>query len=251
MEAVNNYIRFLIPQKNPKKPVNGFFITGTDTDVGKTVVTACLATLFINQGLDVGVMKPIETGVDPECSSAANSDAKFLMEVAGSPDAETEVCPYRLKTPASPYQSAQIEGTQIQPSAILEKFKILQSRHKMMLVEGIGGLLVPITRNFNVADLVLEIGLPLIIVSRLRVGTLNHTLLTVNAAKQYGIKIKGIILNQQESGELSDVEKQQGKLMEEFSNLPILGTCPYIEDVSNIRKSLPRIEQAFKDKIIF
>jgi dethiobiotin synthetase len=227
--------------------MNGFFITGTDTGVGKTVVTACLATLFKNQG--VGVMKPIETGVDPECSSTANSDAKFLMEVSSSTDAENEVCPHRLKTPASPYQASQIAGTPIQPATILEKFKTLQSRHNMMLVEGIGGLLVPITAHYNVADLVLEMGLPLIIVSRIRVGTLNHTLLTIKAARQYGLKIKGVILNRQEGGDLDEVEKHQGELIKELSDIPILGTCPYIEDVSaeGLRENLPKIEQAFQD----
>jgi dethiobiotin synthetase len=227
--------------------MNGFFITGTDTGVGKTVVTACLATLFKNQG--VGVMKPIETGVDPKCSSAANSDAKFLMEVSGTTDTEEEVCPYRLKVPASPYQASQIAGTPIQPATILEQFKILQSRHNMMLVEGIGGLLVPITARYNVADLALEIGLPLIIVSRIRVGSLNHTLLTINAARQHGLKIKGIILNKQESGDLDEVEKQQKTLIEELSDTPILGTCLYIEDVSvkNLQQNLVQIKQAFQD----
>jgi dethiobiotin synthetase len=227
--------------------MNGFFITGTDTGVGKTIVTACLATLFKSQ--NVGVMKPIETGVDPKCSSTANSDAKFLMEVSGSPDAEEEVCPHRLKIPASPYQASQIAGTPIQPATILEKFKLLQSRHNMMLVEGIGGLLVPITARYNVADLALEMGLPLIIVSRIRVGTLNHTLLTINAARQYGLKIKGIILNRQEAGDLDEVEKQQGKLIEELSDTPILGTCPFIEDLSvdNLQQNLAQIEQAFQD----
>ena len=228
--------------------MNGFFITGTDTDIGKTVVTACLTTLFKSQDMDVGVMKPIETGVDPACSSSANSDAKFLMESSSSTDAEEEVCPYRLKTPASPYQAAQIAGIQIQPSTIIEKFKVLRSRHRMMMVEGIGGILVPITYKCSVADLALEIGLPLIIVSRLRVGTLNHTLLTINAAQQYGLKIKGIILNQHEAGGLNDIEIKQGELIEEFSNIPILGTCPHLEDISleGIQESLPNIQQAFE-----
>lgn len=232
--------------------MSGFFITGTDTGVGKTVVTACLATLFKSQGIDVGVMKPIETGVDPVCSSSANSDTKFLMEVSGNGDAEDVVCPYRFKTPASPYQAVQIDGGSIQPATILDNFKVLQSRHDRMLVEGVGGLLVPITQHYSVADLALEIGLPLIIVSRFRLGTLNHTLLTVNAARQHGLKIKGIILNRQESGDFDNVEKQQGKLIEELSDIPILGIAPYIEEVSSegIRESLPLIEQAFKNKFV-
>ena len=227
--------------------MNGLFITGTDTGVGKTVVTACLANFFKSQ--DVGVMKPIETGVDPKCNSAANSDAKFLMEVSGTTDADEEVCPLRLKTPASPYQASQIAGTSIQPTTILKQFKVLQSRHNMMLVEGVGGLLVPITARYNVADLAREIGLPLIIVSRVRVGTLNHTLLTINAARQHGLLIKGIILNKQENDDLDKVEEEQGELIEELSDIPILGTCPYIENVSmeRIQNNLGKIKNAFKD----
>ena len=116
------------------------------------------------------------------------------------------------------------------------------------MVEGIGGILVPITYKYSVADLALEIGLPLIIVSRLRVGTLNHTLLTINAAQQYGLKIKGIILNQHEGGVPNDVEIKQGELVEEFSGTPMLGTCPSLKDVSaeGIKESLPSIQQAFR-----
>jgi len=231
--------------------MSGFFITGTDTDVGKTIVTACLTTLFKSRGINVGVMKPIETGVDPICHSSANSDANFLMEILGDNGKSEEVCPYRFKTPASPYQAAQIEKKIIQPKKIIEKYKVLKSHHSMMLIEGVGGLLVPITNHYNVGNLAFDIGLPLIIVSRIRLGTLNHTLLTIKAAQQYGLKLKGVVLNQQENYCLNSVEKQQGKLIEEFSNIPILGVCPYIKDVSStgIKESLPKIEEAFKNKI--
>ena len=215
--------------------MQGYFITGTDTNVGKTVVTACLSTLFKSRGEDVGVMKPIETGVDPECSSSANSDAKFLIEVTGVQDALEDVCPYRLKAPASPYQAARIEGKELDPEKLLERFRALQSKHSMMLVEGIGGLLVPITQRYNVTDLALQMNLPLIIVSRIQIGTLNHTLLTINAARQHGLKVAGVILNPVHEGELDTIEEEQGSLIEEFSDTPILGTCPYIHDVSSER----------------
>ena len=215
--------------------MQGYFITGTDTNVGKTVVTACLSTLFKSRGEDVGVMKPIETGVDPECSSSANSDAKFLIEVTGVQDALEDVCPYRLKAPASPYQAARIEGKELDPEKLLERFRALQSKHSMMLVEGIGGLLVPITQRYNVTDLALQMDLPLIIVSRIQIGTLNHTLLTINAARQHGLKVAGVILNPVHEGELDTIEEEQGSLIEEFSDTPILGTCPYIHDVSSER----------------
>ena len=215
--------------------MQGYFITGTDTNVGKTVVTACLAKLLKNRGENVGVMKPIETGVDPECSSSANSDAKFLIEVTGVQDALEDVCPYRLKAPASPYQAARIEGKELDPEKLLERFRALQSKHSMMLVEGIGGLLVPITQRYNVTDLALQMNLPLIIVSRIQIGTLNHTLLTINAARQHGLKVAGVILNPVHEGELDTIEEEQGSLIEEFSDTPILGTCPYIHDVSSER----------------
>lgn len=228
--------------------MQGYFITGTDTGVGKTVVTACLTALFKSRGEDIGVMKPIETGVDSECSTSANSDAKFLMEVAGVQDALEDVCPYRLKFPASPYQAAKMEGRELKPEKLLEKFRTLQSKHSMMLVEGIGGLMVPITQRYNVADLALQINLPLIIVSRVKVGTLNHTLLTINAARQHGLKVAGVILNPSKEGELDAIETEQGKLIEEFSDTPILGTCPYIENVSSvgIKQNLNLLQNEFR-----
>lgn len=228
--------------------MQSYFITGTDTNVGKTVVTACLATLFKSRGEDVGVMKPIESGVDPECSSSANSDAKFLMEVSGVQDALEDVCPYRLKTPASPYQAARIEEKELDPEKILERFRALQSKHSMMLVEGVGGLLVPITRRYNVTDLALQMNLPLIIVSRIQVGTLNHTLLTINAARQHGLKVAGVILNPVHEGELDNIEEEQGSLIEELSDTPILGSCPYIQDVSSERiiQNLALLQKQFQ-----
>ena len=225
--------------------MKGYFITGTDTGVGKTIVTACLANLFKNQ--NVGVMKPIETGVDPECSSSSNSDAKFLMEITGVQDPLEDVCPYRLKSPASPYQAAKIEGKVIDPERILERFRALQSKHSMMLVEGIGGLMVPIAQRYKVTDLALQMGLPLIIVSRVQLGTLNHTLMTISAAQQQGLKIKGVILNPAYEGELEPIEAEQGQLIEEFSGVPILGTCPYINDLSSegVNKSLVLLQRQF------
>ena len=213
--------------------MKGYFITGTDTGVGKTVVTACLAAFFKSRGEDVGVMKPIETGVSPECSSSANSDARFLMEVTGVRDPLEDVCPYTLKPAASPYQAARIEGKELDPEKILDRFRALQSRHSMMLVEGIGGLLVPITVHYNVADLALKVDLPLIIVSRVKLGTLNHTLLTINAAREKGLQVKGVILNSTDAEEWDAIEAEQGSLIEKLSDTPILGVCPHIHDISS------------------
>ena len=211
----------------------GYFITGTDTNVGKTVVTACLLSLYRKNGIDAGVMKPIETGVDHKYSSGANSDAKFLLTIAENGDSLDEICPIRLKPKASPLQATRITDQTLDIELILKNFRSLQAKHDQMLVEGIGGLLVPLTANYSVFDLIRDINLPLIIVSRFSLGTLNHTLLTVKIAQESGVEIAGIILNQCEDRPLNDIELGQASLIQELSNVPLLGECPFIDSISS------------------
>ena len=210
----------------------GYFISGTDTGVGKTVVTACLLALYHKRSVDLGVMKPMETGIDPECSSEANSDAKFLLAVSGNQDALEEVCPIRLQPPAAPLQAARMTGQTIAIDSILENFRKLQTRYDQILVEGVGGLMVPLKPDYFITDLIRDMDLPLIIVSRLTLGTLNHTLLTLKTAQSTGIEIAGVILNRSDNNPLNDVEKGQANLIHELSGVPIIGECPFINPVS-------------------
>ena len=211
----------------------GYFISGTDTGVGKTVVTASLLSYYRKLGIKTGIMKPIETGVDPECSSEANSDAKFLLEISGNKDTIEEVCPIRLKPAASPLQAARMINQTVNIDSIMKNFYRLQTRYEQMLVEGIGGLMVPIKLDYLVSDLIKDIQLPLIIVSRFSLGTLNHTLLTLRAAQENKIEIAGIILNRLKNEPLSEIEMEQTNLIEELSGVPILGDCPFINSVSS------------------
>ena len=210
----------------------GYFISGTDTCVGKTVVTACLLAFYREHGIDTGIMKPIETGVDQTCSSEANSDAKLLLAVSGNQDTFEEVCPVRLKPMASPLQAARMTNQALDIDFILENFHRLQARHDQMLVEGIGGLLVPLKTNYLVSDLIKDMQLPLIIVSRISLGTLNHTLLTLKAARETGVEIAGVILNHLENRQLNEVELGQTSLIQELSKIPVLGECPFIDSIS-------------------
>ena len=210
----------------------GYFISGTDTGVGKTIVTACLLTLFRKWGVSTGIMKPIETGVDPECSSESNSDAKFLLAVSGNKDTLEETCPIRLKPAAAPLQAARMEHRELEINRILENFRLLQNRHDQILVEGVGGLMVPLRPDYLVADLVLDLGLPLIVVSRVTLGTLNHTLLTLTAAEEAGIDVAGVILNRMEDRELNAVEREQAGLIRELSETEVLGECLFIDKLS-------------------
>ena len=210
----------------------GYFISGTDTCVGKTVVTACLLAFYREHGIDTGIMKPIETGVDQKCSSEANSDAKFLLAVSGNQDALEEVCPVRLKPIAAPLQAARMTGQTLDIDFILENFHRLQGRHDQMLVEGVGGLLVPLKANYLISDLIKDMQLPLIIVSRISLGTLNHTLLTLKAAQETGVEVAGVILNHLENRPLNEVELEQASLIQELSKIPVLGECPFIDSIS-------------------
>ena len=213
-------------------PAQGLFITGTDTGVGKTVVTAAILTWLHHQGLKAGVMKPIETGVDRECSSASNSDALFLMECGGIGDDLTEVCPIRLKPAASPFQAARIENLTLQPETILSAYRTLSEKYDWMLVEGIGGVRVPITCDYGVLDLMRDLDLPAVVVARYQLGTLNHTLLTLDRLEQNGIPVRGVIFNRSEPEAPDAIEQAQPRLIEELSGIKALGGFPYIDNLN-------------------
>ncbi|MGV7221778.1 MAG: dethiobiotin synthase [Nitrospinales bacterium] len=209
----------------------GIFITGTDTDIGKTVVTTCLLAALKNRGLSVGIMKPIETGVDPECNSIANSDAKFLHQVSGNKNSPKEVCQYRFKTAASPLQAALEDDVDpVDEKIILKAYSQLAEKHDLVLVEGIGGLLVPIRENYLVVNLIVDLQIPIIVVSPFKLGAINHTLLTLEIAGKYGVQVKGLIYNPLDNPETTC--KSQEKIIEQFSGIKSLGECPFIEQLS-------------------
>ena len=213
--------------ENMKKKSKGFFITGTDTGVGKTVATACLVKLLQQRSVDVGVMKPVETGV-PVGATSHSTDAGFLKIASGVKDSITEISPYRFKTPTSPLQAAKIEGVSIRISQLTDSFKSLSKKHDRLLVEGIGGLMVPITKKHSVADLILKFRLPLIVISRTSLGTINHTLLTVKLAQSLGIEVRGILFNHTRKGKLDTLELDSIHLAAELSGVPSLGILPYL-----------------------
>lgn len=192
----------------------GIFITGTDTGCGKTHVTILLAKYFMEQGVDVGVMKPISTGPMKE------NDAVLLKKTLKLKEPLKLINPIHLKSPLAPYPAAKLENRKIDLNRILSAYKKLSSKHEMLLVEGIGGVLVPLTRDFYVIDLIKLLGLPAIIVARAGLGTINHTLLTVEALKKRGIKILGIIMNGYRGLDIS--EKSNAEIIEELAGVKVL-----------------------------
>src|SRR5438477_779637 len=165
---------------------NGLFITGTDTGVGKTMVTAGLAMLLRSRHKPVGVMKPIQTGCPMVEGKPFPEDTVKLQGASETDDPLELVTPYRFRSPLAPFVAGRIERKKITFSKILRAYRQLKQRHAFMLVEGIGGILVPITKKARVLELIQLLDLPLLIVARSGLGTLNHTLLTAHRAKEAG-----------------------------------------------------------------
>lgn len=171
----------------------GLFVTGTDTGVGKTLITAALALILRDRGIRVGVMKPVETGVaNPE---GLGDDAALLVSVADCTAEAGLVSPYRFPLPAAPDLAAKNAGAAIHPAQILDAEAQLAGEHDFMLLEGAGGLMVPLRGGYLIADLARDLGYPLLVVSRPTLGTINHTLLTVHAARTMDLEVAGVVVN--------------------------------------------------------
>lgn len=212
--------------------MTNFFITGTDTAVGKTYVTALLLAEFRRRGLRAAAMKPIACGPD------GRRDAEQYAAIMNHEQPLDILNPVYLRRPLAPYVAAKLEHRPINLRKIHSDFCLLTSEYSPVLVEGAGGLLVPIRRDYFVADLARDLGLPLLIVARLGLGTINHTLLTVRQAQASGLNIVGIILNDITGGKRGVAEKTNIKVLPELCGIPLLGVAPY-----DIRKICRRLLQ--------
>lgn len=199
----------------------GLFVTGTDTGVGKTVVACALAEQLRARGVDVGVMKPIETGV----GSQGPLDAIALAEAAGVRDAMELICPIRLALPAAPAVAASAEGRELDLTAIRTAFDTLRARHECVIVEGAGGLLVPISPSGTMADLARDLALPLLVVTRGRLGTVNHTLLTLEVAAGRGLPVAGVVLSHGPTP-LASADAANLSILRELLGARLLGEIP-------------------------
>ena len=213
----------------------GVFVTGTDTGVGKTTVAVGLVHLLKKRGLDVGVMKPIATGARRLNGRLVSEDARLLMEAASSQDPHKIVNPVCLSAPAAPSVASLKEHSPIKLRSIWEAFRTLKSRHQFLVVEGIGGLLVPIDGKLFLADIAKKMSLPLIIVAKNSLGTINHTLLTIEAAKRRRLKIAGIVLNSTDGPQVGRLSDSNKKEIERLSGVPVLAVIPYIPKKDRIR----------------
>src|SRR3990172_10839643 len=210
----------------------GIFVTGTDTGVGKTVVTAGIAAALRARGINVGVMKPVHTGCTIIKGKLRPEDSLLLARAAASNDPEELMTPYMFRESAAPYAAAKEHNMVIDIGKITDCFNELCRRHDYVIVEGIGGVLVPVTREFYVADLIKRLNIPLILVTRPDLGSINHTLLSIHCLKTKKINLSGIIISNCKKGSRNFAEKTFQDSIETLTDIPVLGTLPYITNCS-------------------
>lgn len=218
----------------------GFFISGTDTGVGKTIAASVIAVGLKKKGWSVGFMKPVQTGALLEGENRFSPDLEFSQRALGLPYPENHSTfsyhpqvPYLLKEPLAPYVAAKLEEVEIQPSRLLDSAKWLAQHYDFLIIEGAGGVLVPITQDYLMIDLIKDLGYPVVLVGRTRLGTINHTLLTLEALRNRSIPIAGLVFNNPEP-EIGDIcEQTNPEVIEAFGQVPILGIFPHLSDMAS------------------
>ena len=205
----------------------GLFVTGTDTGVGKTMISCLIAAAWQARGLDVGVMKPIETGDAAMPHGIFDSDGWLLRCAASSREPMTAITPWRYAEPLAPLACARSSGIELDRSQLLAAIAAMAEHHRCLVVEGVGGALVPLGKDWFVADLMAEVGLSALVVGRAGLGTINHMLLTIEALQRRGIALAGVVLNGAR-GELA--EQGNPGLLQELGKLSLWGVVPYLSD---------------------
>jgi dethiobiotin synthetase len=206
--------------------MHGIFITGTNTAVGKTAVAAGLAWALRKRKIDVGVMKPFAAANKVFSKKYRSQDTAILAKASGVNDPDCNLNPFFYSIAASPLVASELKhGMPVNVKRAVYELKKLGRKHDFLIAEGIGGIMVPLTENESVAGFVKQVHLPAVIVSTAKLGTLNHTLLTVMACKKFGIKIIGIILNKT-SKKPDIVEQKTAEVIERLTHIKVLAAIP-------------------------
>ncbi len=206
--------------------MTGLLITGTDTGVGKTFLACGLAALLAAKGKRVGVMKPVETGCELRNGQPYPEDAVRLRRSAGSTLPLELLCPYPFRPAVAPEVAAEMAGVRIEKEKIRSCFEQIAARHDITLVEGAGGLLVPLTRGYTFADLARDLGTPLLVVVGSKLGAINHTLLTLACARAMGLAVQGYVLNHPAATRDLAIETNRDALAR-LTDSPCLGSVPF------------------------
>jgi len=194
----------------------GLFVSGTGTEVGKTVVAAMLARTLAEEGKRVAVFKPAVTGLEEE----GETDHALLRRASGSSQGDTEIAPYRYQPPASPHLAAALAGEEIEPERLRQAARAAAANADAIVCEGVGGLLVPLSPTYLVRDFAADLGYPLVIVASPGLGTINHTLLTLESARAAGLEIAAVVLNPWPE-QPSEIERDNRETVAELGEAPV------------------------------
>jgi dethiobiotin synthetase len=218
------------PERGGQPPPGGVFVTGTGTEVGKTVVAAVLARMAASQGRKVRVFKPAVTGLDdypqrvidsPEWASGPQLPDHLLLRLAaGSEQSDDQVSPHRFGPAVSPHLAAELAGERIDPSALVAAAREAQAESEFFVCEGVGGLLVPLAPDYLVRDFARELGLPVLIAASPGLGTINHTLLTIEGARSAGLEVIGVVLTPWPEVE-GEIERSNREAIERLGSVPV------------------------------
>jgi len=207
---------------------SGWFITGTDTGVGKTVIACALATLLRQQGRKVGVFKPVATGCRLDMRLGwVNEDSEVLAHCSDASEDLATICPVRYSGDLAPMVAAERSRKPIDWTAIDASWRRIRGGNEWVIVEGAGGLLVPIDRDTNMADLAKRFDLPLVIVARPALGTINHTLLTIEAARARDLPIAAVVINGYRPGSATLAEETNPEVISRLSGMKIPLIVPF------------------------
>lgn len=211
--------------------MSGLFVTATDTEVGKTVIAGGLVGALRQEGIDLGVFKPMQSG---HLTENPEGDAARLVRISGVDDDLREVCPYSYAEPLAPRLAMTRAGERIFTEDLLRHLQHLQNKHQHVLVEGAGGLAVPYTSDALVVDFVRELNFPVVVVARPDLGTVNHTALSVEYLRARGLTVIGVIVNGYgRAAPVSVAERNNPAMIEEVAQVPVLGVVPWLGDEPN------------------
>ncbi|WP_226375177.1 dethiobiotin synthase [Effusibacillus dendaii] len=204
---------------------DGIFVTATDTEVGKTVAAGGIAGALRLSGIDAGVYKPLQSG---HLANDPNGDAGRLKRLAGVDDPREEICPYSFSEPIAPLLAAERAGRTVTLQDVLDGYRRIREKHSFVVVEGAGGLAVPYIEGMMVADVAAAFGLPLLVVARPNLGTVNHTVLTVEYARKKGLRVLGVVISGYGKQPTGTAEEMNPKLIEQWGQVPVLGKLPWL-----------------------
>ena len=240
-----------VPGANPATAgvqPRGLFVTGTDTGVGKTLVTGGLAACLRARGIATGVMKPVETGCPTRQGIRVPRDGLFLRHMAGAGDPLERIVPYRLSAPLAPQVAARREGLRLDLGRIQRAYRHISRRHDLTLVEGAGGILVPINDDSLMLDLILALRLPVLLVGRTGLGTLNHTLLSLECLARHQAPVVGVILNNPD-GTRGLAARTNPEVLRHWTTAPVLGILPHLRGIRTVRAHADRIARGVEKDV--